>query len=125
MKKIAFVSRSKIMAQGLEASLAVKPELGLKLLPMIPPQNARTDTSVYEPDVIIIDVFKEMERETLFDLCRDLHISLPESRIILLLPEGDQWYHTLSVQAKQNKLTDDFVFYDNSMDYLLAKLAAL
>lgn len=125
MKKIAFVSRRKMVAQGLEAALAARPELHMELLPLIPPQNARTDISVYRPDVIILDVPRELGQDALFGLCRELRKTLPSCRLLLLLSEDEEPYHTLTVDAKRSGAADDFVFYDNSMNYLLAKLAAL
>ena len=113
------------MAQGLEAAIAARPLLGLKILPMIPPQNACTDIQVYGPDLVMIDVTADMQQETLFALCRQLRGRLAGSRLFLLIAEDNAYYHDLSVQAKQSGLADDFVFYDSSMDYLLAKLSAL
>ena len=125
MKKIAFVSRRKIVAEGLKAVFAAHEELDFCLLPLIPPQTAETDALVYLPDILILDVTGEMQGEVLFSLCRTLKKNQKECRIILLLGEAETEYHTLSVQARQQKLADDFVFYDSSMEYLLAKLRAL
>ena len=125
MKTISFISRRRILAQGLEAAIAARPHLGLKMLPMIPPQNALTDACIYRPDLIIIDVTGELQQQELFALCRALRGSLPECRLVYLIAADENRYHILSVQAKQSGLTDDFIFYDNSMEYLLAKLSAL
>ena len=125
MKTVSFISRRRIMTQGLEAAIAARPLLGLKILPMIPPQNVCTDIQVYGPDLIMIDVTADMQQETLFALCRQLRGSLAGSRLFLLIAEDNAYYRNLSVRAKQSGLADDFVFYDNSMDYLLAKLSAL
>ena len=124
MKNLAFVTRRKMVAQGLEAALTVHTYLKMNLLPLIPPSNALKDASVYQPDIIILDVSGEMEQEDLFSLCRKIRQQLPCCKALLLVPDTRS-YRELSVQARKKNLIDDFIFYDNSMNYLLAKLAAL
>ena len=125
MKQIAFISKRRIVAQGLEAVLEARPELRMKLLPLIPPVNARVDVMVHRPDILLVDVTGTLSREGLFSLCRRLKEDLPECKVVLLLSEDEEYYRNLMVQARTRNLADDFVFYDNSVDYLLAKLSAL
>ena len=124
MKKIAFITRRKMLAQGLESAVSERYSDELSLLPLIPPQNVLTDATVYEPDIIIIDVTFKM-LDTMEFLCIELRKIVKNARIIMLSAEDDAVYRDLSVQLKIKGLIDDFVFYDNSMNYIIAKLAAL
>ena len=45
-------------------------------------------------------------------------------RILLLVRPERAVVRTVAVEAKNAGLADDFVFYDSSLSYLLAKLAA-
>ena len=125
MKKIAFVSRRKLIAQGLDAALQGRPEMDMQLLPLIPPQRIRTDAGVYSPDLMVLDVEGGLEEDRLLCVCREIREQLPDCRLLLLLSEENTRGRGLAVQARQERLADDFVFYDSSVQYLLAKLAAL
>ncbi len=114
-----------MIAQGLGAALESSPELELNLLPMIQPSNACMDVLICKPDILVIDVTRELQKENLLHLCKELRQKLPFCKLLLLFSENEPEYHTLSIQAKHSALIDDFAFYNNSMKYLLAKLAAL
>jgi len=58
-------------------------------------------------------------------LCVRLRRETPECKLLLMCPEKDRFSVAHAVNAKRDRLIDDFVFYDSSADYLASKLMSL
>ena len=59
------------------------------------------------------------------DLCTWLRKVTPYCRLMLMCPEKQQETVHRAVEAKRKGEIDDFVFYDVSLDYLIASLLSL
>ena len=58
-------------------------------------------------------------------LCTWLREVTPDCRLMLMCPETQQDTVNRAIVARKQKLIDDFVFYDVSLDYLTASLQSL
>ena len=58
-------------------------------------------------------------------MCSLLRQTVPQCRLMLMCPEQNPGAVEDSIRAKRQGLIDNFVFYDVSMDYLLASLRSL
>ena len=74
--------------------------------------------------VVILDIVDQAETERAVELCRSLRQGGQAVRILLLVRPERAVVRTVAVETKNAGLADDFVFYDSSLSYLLAKLAA-
>lgn len=79
---------------------------------------------IFHADVVILDIVDQAETERAVELCRSLRQGGQAVRILLLVRPERAVVRTVAVEAKNAGLADDFVFYDSSLSYLLAKLAA-
>lgn len=127
MKKIGIITTSKVLAQSLDAAMGARPELELAFYALLNPGQAALDAEVLEIDVALIDVTDGAERgmEDVCTICETLRRAAPKCRLILLVSQKDLASRSMAVAAVKRRQADDFVFYDASLDYLFAKLAAL
>ena len=102
MKTVLFISSNKMLGQGLSSAIQAKPELEVQWAGQLPYPQA------------IIGV----------EICRSLRRGEPGVKILLLVRPEQAAVRKVAVEAKNTALADDFVFYDSSLTYLLAKLAA-
>ena len=127
MKKVALITTNKILAQSLAVAMKTIPELNFDFYLFLNYQQAILDAQVFEINVALIDVTgcQGAERETPFKFLAGLHNSLPNCHLMLLVSQEDTKCRELAEQAKKNKLIEDFVFYDASLQYLMAKLESI
>lgn len=62
--------------------------------------------------------------EQAVDICRSIRQNEQDIKILFLVRPEQAVVRKVAVEAKNVGLADDFVFYDSSLTYLLAKLAA-
>lgn len=126
MKKIGFITTSKVLAQSLAAAVSSNPALGLAPFLLLDAQQAPLDAEVLQIDVGVVDVIGGTagESKTALALCRRLRLVVPGCRLLLLVSQEGASGRQMAISAMKNKLADDFVFYDTSLGYLFAKLAA-
>lgn len=117
MKKVALITTNKILAQSLEAAMKAALELKIDFFLFLNPQQALVDAEVFEIDIALIDA-------SLINLIEELHNKLPECHLLLLVSQDDEARREMATEAKRKGTVDDFVFYDASLKYLFAKLAA-
>ena len=95
----------------------------------------------YEPDYTKADVtirthlatgaLLEVSEGGVYDIgfclmvCEWLRQVTPHCRLMLMCPEGQRETVHRAIEAKQKGEIDDFVFYDASLDYLIACLQSL
>jgi len=118
MKKIGFVTTNKVMAQSLAATVRSNPDLGIELFLLLNPKQAALDAEVLELDAAVVDV----SDTALEGSCDMLRQAVPGCRLLLLVPKTG---HGMAIKAMKTHAAADFVFYDTSLEYLFAKLAAI
>ena len=126
MKKIAFITTNKILAQSLDVAINTLPESNFEFFMFLDSSQALIDAEVFEVDVALIDVIDRCmeDKQTILQFCESLHKKLPNCKILLLVSHEDPTNREIATQAKRDKIVDDFVFYDASLKYLFAKLSA-
>lgn len=126
MKKMGFMTTNKVLAQSLGAAVRNNIELGFEFFLLLNPYQASLDAEVLNLDVAVVDVIEggAKETETLLSFCKRLRETVPDCRLLLLVSQDDQPGREMAIRAVKTKVADDFVFYDTSLEYLFAKLAA-
>ena len=125
MKQVVLISNNKMLAQGLEAALLARSELEIQFLPPLNYRQALVGVQAYEPQAAILDATQQTGRDTILELCSSLREAEPACKILLMVSADTSESRDLAVEAKQQALADDFVFYDSSLSYLFAKLSAI
>ena len=110
MKTVLFISSNKMLGQGLSAAIRSKPELDFLWAAQLNYPQAAVGVDIFHADVVILDIVDQADMERAVELCRSLR--------------RDEQAVKMAVETKNAGLADDFVFYDSSLSYLLAKLAA-
>jgi DNA-binding NarL/FixJ family response regulator len=124
MKKVALITKNKILAQSLDAAMKAMPDLEFEFILLLNTQQALIDAEIFEIDVALIDMIESGTKETPLSFCEGLNKMLPNCHILLLLSQDDHVRRKIATEAKKKKIVDDFVFYDASLKYLFAKLTA-
>ena len=76
-------------------------------------------------DVVLIEVAETGEYDVPYCLALCAKVRATNCKILLLCPEQDEASIAAVVEAKQNELIEDFMFYDASLDYLVSKLMSV
>lgn len=131
MKKVALITTNKILAQSFDSAIQCIENLDFELILLLNSRQALLDAEILEIDVALIDIgFVDAidngvaEKGTTLSFCERLHKRLPNCHILLLFSQDDSANRKMATEAKESKIIDDFVFYDASLKYLLAKLSA-
>lgn len=126
MKKVAFITTNKILAQSLDAAIRAMPDFNFEFFMLLDANQALMDAEIFEIDIALIDLMDRgaEEKDTTISFCELLHQRLPHAHLLLLLSQDDLSRREIATQAKKNSIVDDFVFYDASLKYLFAKLLA-
>lgn len=131
MKKIALITKNKILAESLDSAIKSIPNLKFELALLLNSRQALLDAEILEIDIALIDMsfidetdynLSEEERELSF--CEKLKKTLPDCHLLLLVSQDDKVKRKIATEAKNKKIVADYVFYDASLKYLLAKLKA-
>ena len=125
MKSILFISANRILGQGLLATILSKPEIGFQWTAQLNYSQAVIGADIFNADVIILDVVDENDMDHAIEICQSLRQTNLDKKILLLVRPEQSEVRRKSVDAQNTGLIDSFVFYDNSLTYLLAKLEAL
>ena len=112
MKTVLFISSNKMLGQGLSAAFQSKPELDFLWAAQLNYPQAVVGIDIFHADVVILDIADQADMEQAVEICRSIR-------------RNEQDVRKVAVDTKNAGLADDFVFYDSSLTYLLAKLAAL
>lgn len=125
MKTIIFISANKILGQGLSAAILSKAEIDFQLTAQFNYSQGVVGADVFHADVVILDVADQSDMDYAVEICRSLRQSDRMIKILLLVRPEQEIVRTKAVDVQNAGLIDNFVFYDNSLTYLLAKLEAL
>lgn len=126
MKKLALITTNKILAQGLDAAIKAMTDSNFEFFMLLDAKQALLDAEVFEVDIALIDVMcrDKHEKERLLSFCELLNKRLPACHLLLLVWQDNIEGREMANIAKKEGFVDDFVFYDASLKYLFAKLAA-
>ncbi len=129
MKRIALITRNKILAESLNTAIRSIPNLKFELILLLNPSQALLDAEILEIDVALIDMsFMDTMDDSLsrkeieLPFYERLSKVLPNCHLLLLVSQDDQPNRKIATEAKVKKIIDDYVFYDASLKYLIAKL---
>jgi len=120
MKKIGFITTNRVLAQGFAAAAEHLPNWEFETHLLLDPGQAAVDAEVLLLDAAVIDAADAAPNEVTV-LCQTLR-QAADCRLLLLVPKAGRG---AAIRALENRTVDDFVFYDASLDYLFAKLAAI
>lgn len=125
MKTILFISSNKMLGQGLSVAIRAKPELDLLWAAQLPYSQAVVGVDVFHADVVILDIVDQTDMGHAVEICRSMRRKEQNVKILLLVRPEQSVVRKVAVDTKNTELADDFVFYDSSLTYLIAKLEAL
>ena len=125
MKTLLFISSNKMLGQGLSAAIQSKSELGFLWAAQLNYPQAIVGVDIFHADVVILDVVDQVDVELAVEICRSIRQNEQNIKILLLFRPEQAVVRKVAVDTKNAGLADDFVFYDSSLTYLLAKLEAL
>ena len=124
MKTVLFISSNKMLGQGLSAAIQSKPELDFLWAAQFNYPQAIVGVDIFRADVVVLDIVDQVDMELAVQICRSMRRNEQDKILLLVRPE-QAIVRKVAVDTKNAGLADDFVFYDNSLTYLLAKLEAL
>ena len=125
MKTVLFVSSNKILGQGLSAAILSKPEFDFRWEAQLQYSQAIVGADVFHADVVLLDVADQVDMKRALEICQSLRQNSQTTKILLLVRPEQAAVRAQAVDAKNAGQVDNFVFYDSSLSYLLAMLAAL
>ena len=125
MKTILFISSNKMLGQGLSAAISLKPGLDFRWAAQLDYPQAVVGVDVFHAVVVILDVVVQVDMSKAVEICQSLRREEQDVKILLLVRPEQAAVRKVAVDTKNGGLVDDFVFYDSSLTYLLAKLEAL
>ena len=125
MKTILFISANKILGQGLSAAIMSKPGIGFQWKAQFNYAQAVVGADIFHADMVILDVVDQTDMENATEICQSLRQCNREIKILLLVRPEQAAVRKKAVDIQNIGLIDNFVFYDSSLIYLLAKLEAL
>ena len=125
MKTVLFISSNKVLGQGLSAAIHAKPELDFLWAAQLHYPQAVVGVDIFHAAVVILDVVDQVDVELAVEICRSIRQNEQNIKILLLVRPEQAVVRKVAVDTKNAGLADDFVFYDSSLTYLLAKLEAL
>lgn len=131
MKKVALITTNKILAESLKSAIQSIPDLKFEFTLLLNSSQALLDAEILEIDVALIDMsfmdvmdYNLSGKEIELSFYERLNKNLPGCHLLLLVSQDDRENRKIAIEAKKNKMVDDYVFYDVSLQYLIAKLKA-
>lgn len=125
MKTVLFISSNKVLGQGLSAAIHAKPELDFLWAAQLHYPQAVVGVDIFHADVVILDIVDQEDMGQSVKICQSIRQERQDIKILLLVRPEQSTVCSQVVETKNAGLIDDFVFYDSSLNYLLAKLEAL
>ena len=113
-----------MLGQGLSSAIQAKPELEVQWAGQLPYPQAIVGVEIYHANVVILDIVDQADMDQAVGICQPLRQVEQDLKILLLVRPEQSAVCSRVIDAKNAGLIDDFVFYDSSLAYLLAKLAA-
>ncbi len=125
MTRVVLIMHRKSIAQGLMVKLQNSQDICLTYRPEY--DKANESISQNKANVALIEVAESgpYDMDYCLALCEKLRTKTPNCKLLLMFPEQDVKGIKKVVEAKSEKLIDDFVFYDVTIDYLASKLMSI
>ena len=124
MKTVLFISANKMLGQGLSTAIQSKLEFDFLWSTQLHYSQAIVGVNIFHADVVILDIVDQADMDQAVGICQPLRQVEQDLKILLLVRPEQSAVCSRVIDAKNAGLIDDFVFYDSSLAYLLAKLAA-
>ena len=124
MKTVLFISSNKMLGQGLSAAIQSEPKLEFRWGAQLHYTQAIVGVDIFHADVVLLAIVELTDMEQAAAICETLRREEQGVKILLLVRPEQAAVRKVAVDAKNAGLADDFVFYDSSLTYLLAKLSA-
>ena len=125
MKTIVLIMQRASLAQGLMGRLGDDPALQLYFEPDYVNADAAIRGHLAQGALVEIGEDGPHTADYCLALCRWLREAVSGCKLIVMCPESQPQAVEQVVAAKRGGQIDDFVFYDVSLDYLVACLQAL
>lgn len=125
MKTVLFISSNKMLGQGLSTVFQSKMEFNFLCAFQLNAPQAIIEVNIFHADVVVVDIVDYVGMELAVEICRSIRQNEHDIKILLLVRPEQVIVRKVAVDTKNAGLADDFVFYDSSLTYLLAKLEAL
>ena len=125
MKTVLFISSNKMLGQGLSTVFQSKAELNFLCAFQLNVPQTIIGVDIFHADVVVLDIVDQVDMELAVEICRSIRRNKHDIKIVLLVRPEQVIVRKVAVDIKNAGLADDFVFYDSSLTYLLAKLEAL
>ena len=125
MKTLLFISSNKMLGQGLSVAIQSKPGISFLWTTQLNYSQAIVGIDIFHADVVILDIVDQEAMEQAVRICCSIREYGQNEKILLLVRPEQAVVRKVAVDTKNSGLADDFVFYDSSLIYLLAKLEAL
>ena len=109
----------------MSAAILSKPEFDFRWEAQLQYSQAIVGADVFHADVVLLDVADQVDMKRALEICQSLRQNSQTTKILLLVRPEQAAVRAQAVDAKNAGQVDNFVFYDSSLSYLLAKLAAL
>ena len=125
-KKVLLVMHRKMLSDALIAGSG-----GDARFIIIAEQNYATaalTAESYAPEIAVLEIPESgpwKSAEKCLAVCDVIRGQIPDCKQVILCSENDADSCHAAIRAKQERKIDDFLFYDNSIHYLLSKLEAL
>lgn len=89
--------------------------------------NANDTINNFRANGALVEVSEDYKHDinSCLTLCATLRKATPECHLMLMCPEGQMETIHRAIEAKRKGEINDFVFYDASLDYLVACLQSL
>jgi len=90
--------------------------------------SAALTAEACSPEITVVEIPESglwSSAEKCFAVCDMIRRQLQNCKLVILCSEDDKDSCQATIQAKKESRIDDFLFYDNSANYLLSKLEAL
>ena len=114
-----------MLGQGLAAAIQSKAELDFLWTAQLNYSQAIVGADIFHADVVLLDIVDQADIDQAVEICRKFRRDGQNLKILFLVRPEQALMRKVAVNTKNAGLIDDFVFYDNSLSYLLAKLEAL
>ena len=122
MARVLVVDDEKLIVKGIRFSLE---QDGMEVDCAYDGNEAIEKAKEREYDVVLLDVADQVDMKRALEICQSLRQNSQTTKILLLVRPEQAAVRAQAVDAKNAGQVDNFVFYDSSLSYLLAKLAAL
>ena len=113
------------LVQGLMAKMSDASEVQLCYEPNYANVDVVIRTNLATGALLEVSEDRTHDIEFCLALCAWLRKSTPHCRLMLMCPERQAEAVHRTIEAKRRGEIDDFVFYDVSLDYLVASLQTL